>query len=576
MDNIRRLLHKNLAEVCAKLFPELNVETQIVIDVPSQSVFGDYSCNLSLLIAGKITSQKLSPQAVAKLITEEFASRNYAHLSKVSVAGPGFINFTLSTQFLLSKLEGMSKDPYWGLEKNSGQTVLIEYSSPNIAKPFTVGHLRSTIIGEALANLFRIKGYDVKTDNHLGDWGTQFGKLIYAILAWGDLDQISKSDRPVKMLVDLYVRFHEEAKTNERIEDEARGWFTKLEKGDAKAKEIWQKCIDWSWTEFEAIYKKLGCRPFSENGGRGYGESYFESRMAQVVGELETNGLLQTGEKGAKIVRFENDVLPPLMILKQDGSTLYATRDLATDKFRLQKYGKDVIIINEVGNEQSLYFKQLFKLEEKLGWFAPHQRKHVGHGFFRLKLGKMSTRSGNAVWLEDVISQAIERAKKIGTKSQSVQTATQIGVGAIKWNDLKRSAHLDVVFDWDEILNMQGNCGPYIQYAAVRCKSVLAKAPSTPQVDFTKLSLNQEERQLLVILDRFTHTLDQCVNELAPHHLSGYLYDLASTFNSFYHAHQVLATDTNSRALRLLLTTTTLAILTQGLEILGIQIPKEM
>lgn len=543
------------------------------IELDTDPAFGDFSTNIALAVfKGSPEGKWASPKILAEKLAEKLKA--YFPDEEVSVTGPGFINFTLKGPTLMEQLEKMHANPLVLLTKEN-KKVLVEYSSPNIAKPFTVGHLRSTIIGEAIANLFEAKGYTVYRDNHLGDWGTQFGKLIYAIKTWGNLTEIESSDRPVKVLVDLYVKFHQEAEKNPDLEQEGRAWFAKLEKGDTEARALWKKCIDWSWKEFDVIYEELGCRPFTENNGRGYGESYFEDKMGPVIKELKNKELLKEGKEGAKIVQFPGDELPPLMILKKDGSTLYATRDLATDKFRLEKYGKDTVIINEVGTEQSLYFQQLFKLEEMLNWYKKGQRVHVGHGFFRLKEGKMSTRKGTVIWLEDVLKEAVERAKKLAKENINKNTADIVGIGALKWNDLKRSAHLDVVFDWDEVLNMEGNSGPYVQYAAVRCKSVLERSHKEKTGIPAGLEPNEEELKVLRKLTKFPIVIDRSLQEFAPHYLCTYLYELAQSFNAFYNKHQILNQDKAS-SFRLLLTKVVGDTLTEGLSFLGIQIPEKM
>ncbi len=568
--HIQQTIHTSLQNALKQI--GLDAQT---IDVDSKPTIGDYSSNIALTLfshSSKGTWQ--SPRALAEVIVGRL-SENKSSDYEVSIAGPGFINFSLSEKFLQQKLEAMRRDVFTDLSKVSGKKVIVEYSSPNIAKPFTVGHLRSTIIGEAIANLFEVKGYDVYRDNHLGDWGTQFGKLIYAIKTWGDIDEIASSPRPVKLLVELYVKFHEEAQKDPHLEDEGRAWFTKLEQGNQEARGLWQQCIEWSWKEFDTIYKELGCKPFSENGGKGYGESYFEDKMQPVIDELKEKGLLKKGNEGAQIVEFPQDELPPLMILKKDGSTLYATRDLATDKFRLEKYGEDTLVINEVGAEQSLYFKQLYKLEEMLGWYKKGQRIHVGHGFFRFKEGKMSTRKGNVIWLEDVLIEAVKRAHGLAKEGNSDATAHQVGIGALKWNDLKRSAHLDIVFDWDEILSMQGNCGPYIQYVAVRCKSILKKAGDQDIGLVETYTTNEEELAILSHLVKFSDVLDACMKEYAPHYLCTYLFELSQLFNSFYNKHQVLGQGEAS-TFRLLLTSVVGSVLENGLALLGIQTPEKM
>lgn len=573
----------------------------IEFEHPTNITFGDYSSNLAMTLFSQLKDaekpQYRSPRALAEAIAEVFErleKKEKGWVETVSVAGPGFINLTLNNDYLYILIHYLilsTKEviPDLGHQR----TAIVEYSSPNIAKPFTVGHLRSTIIGQAVANILQATGWDVKRDNHLGDWGTQFGKQIYALIHLGEgsleknVAKIEASKRPVKVLVDLYVEFHQLAETHPEMEDDARAWFKRLENGDAEARKLWQMCIDWSWAEFNQIYKKLGVS-FTENGGRGYGESYFEDKMEPVLQELEASPTVdyQTGKDGAKLVFFPNDELPPLMIIKKDGATLYATRDLATDRFRKEMFGQDVLIINEVGAEQELYFRQIYRIEELLGWFKPGQRVHVKHGMYRFKEGKMSTRKGNVIWLEDVLLEAEKRAVGLAKeKSVGEEIAGAVGIGALRWNDLKRSSHLDVVFDWDEILTMQGNSGPYVQYAYVRCQSILAKAREadlleniTKQIDIESYSFNTQERTLTNQLMRFGEVMTLSATEYAPHHLCNYLYSLAQAFNSFYNHHSVLGTDVSASAqqARLQLTQATANVLKSGLDILGIEAVERM
>jgi arginyl-tRNA synthetase len=348
-----------------------------------------------------------------------------------------------------------------------------------------------------------------------------------------------------------------------------------LEDGDQTARDLWQQCITWSWKEFSRIYNELEIDLAGfENDGKGYGESYFEDKMAPVIAELKERNLLKTGDEGAEIIEFPLDTkLPPLMVIKKDGATLYATRDLATDKFRLEKYGSDVTVINEVGIEQSLYFQQLYMTEKLLGWFEDSQRIHVKHGHYRFKEGKMSTRKGNVIWLEEVIQEAVKRAKDLGKINSDSVSAKQVAIGALKWNDLKRSSHLDVTFDWDDILNMQGNSGPYLQYTAVRCASVIEKSNKPISAEFDTL-LNKEERAILVKLLEYPEAVIKSTLDYAPHYLCTYLYEFAQIFNAFYNQHKIIGADNES--LRLMLARQTQSILVQGLTILGISVPESM
>jgi len=568
-DTIKQLLTQTVHTLYGENFalPKFSVEH------PRDEKFGDYASNVALLLA---PVAKKAPLQIAQEIAEALPTS--ASIQSVEVVPPGFINFWLPAEALRQELTQIKAqaDTYGTSQLGQNKPVIVEYSSPNIAKPFTIGHLRSTIIGDAVANLLEATGWQVYRDNHLGDWGTQFGKQIYAIKTWGDESEIETAEQPVKKLVELYVKFHEEAEKNPALEDEGRAWFQRLEKGDPEARRLWQKCIDWSWKEFNTLYELMGIT-FTENEGRGYGESYFEDKMEPIIQELKAKNLI-TESQDAWLLFYPNEEFPPLMILKKDGSTLYSTRDLATDKFRLQKYGQDVRIINEVGAEQSLYFQQLYKAEELLGWMKSGQRVHVKHGMFRFADKKMSTRKGNVIWLETVLNEAIERT---GTLAENIpaEVAQQIGIGAVKWNDLKRSSHLDVVFDWDEILSMQGNSGPYVQYTYARGRSVVAKAKENMQTmaDFARYEPNDEEVALLRWVYRFGESVAESAENCAPNTLTTYLYVLAQRYNAFYNAHSIAGADTTeARAFRAELTDATTQVLKNGLKLLGIQAPEKV
>ncbi|PIP18441.1 MAG: arginine--tRNA ligase, partial [Parcubacteria group bacterium CG23_combo_of_CG06-09_8_20_14_all_35_6] len=452
------------------------VSEKISLEFSENEKFGDYSTSFAMkywLDFGFKNSQEFAIFLTEKLRQDK---RLTEIVSKIETIEPGFINFWLKKEILTDNLEEiLKKKEKYGISRiNNGKIAIVEYSSPNIAKPFTIGHLRSTIIGDAIASLLQATGWKVYRDNHLGDWGTQFGKMIYAIKAWGNEEEIAKSKNPVKDLVALYVKFHEQVENNPYLEDEARQWFKKLEDGNGEAKRLWQKCVDWSWLAFDKIYSKLGVVfSYEFENGRGLGESFFENKIKAVIDELEEKKLLKTGEKGAKLVFFEKDKYPPAMILKKDGATLYHTRDLATDKYRLEKYNPD-LIINEVGAEQTLYFQQLFEMEKLLGWYKDGQRVHIGHGLIKFKEGKMSTRKGNAIWMEEVLEEAQKKAIELGSRDAGL--ADIVSIGALKYNDLKREPKTEIVFNWEEILNMKGDSGPYLQYVYARCQSVLEKA----------------------------------------------------------------------------------------------------
>lgn len=537
------------------------------VEFTSDDNFGDYTTNIAMVLAKE---QKKNPRELANEISSKIDSNLF---DKIEVAGPGFINFWLKKDALVDNLMQIDsqKEDYGKSDIGKGKTAIVEYSSPNIAKPFGVGHLRSTVIGDAVANLMEFSGYKVMRDNHLGDWGTQFGKVIYAIKKWGNEEDIEKSENPVQELVSLYVKYHEASKIDPKLDDEARLWFKKLEDNDIEAKRLWQKCIDWSWVEFDKVYKLLGIK-FDEslNNGRGLGESFFETRMKTVLDELEKNKLLKVGEDGAKLVFFEGDKLPPAMIIKKDGATLYATRDLATDKYRLEKYAPD-IIINEVGSEQGLYFKQLYEIEKILGWYKEGQRVHVGHGLFLLDGKKMSTRAGKTVKLDEVLNEAVERAMKLGEVDE--KTAKQVGIGAIKYFDLSHHPMTNINFDWDSMFTMDGNSSPYIQYTIARTNSLLTKT-NKEKGDFKVTKLEDEELSVMRKLSQFYEIVSTATKNYSPNILCNYLYELASKYNTFYNKCKIIGSD--DEAFRLLLSKSTGQVLKNGLKILGIEFPEKM
>jgi len=583
---IRNKIYLSLKELLVK---EGITGVDFVVEHPADLVRGDYFSNAAF-VAAKIL--KKNPVELAQAISKNFPKEDY--VEKIEVVKPGFINFWLSKRYFSQELRRIiQKKEFVSKTVNSNKKIIVEYSSPNIAKPFTIGHLRSTIIGDAVANLLEATGWKVYRDNHIGDWGTQFGKLIYAIKQWGNEEEIGKADNPVKLLVDLYVRFHKEAEADPSLDDKGREWFNKLERGDKEARELWQKCVGWSLKEFKKIYDQLGIK-FTENNGLGYGESFFEDKINPVVEELKAKGLLKESED-AMLVFFPNDKFPPLMILKKDGATLYSTRDLATDKFRLEKYGKDIVVINEVGNEQSLYFQQLYELERMLGWYKEGQRIHIKHGLYRFKDEKMSTRKGNTVWLEDILRMAVDKAygitmhtgaiaggngtgakkRKIMDETEKEETVNRIAVGAIKWNDLKRSSHLDVVFDWDEVLNMEGNSGPYLQYVYARIQSVLSKACGKEiGAESAVFEFEPEELTLLRMVCRFPEVLEEAAGNFAPNILCNYLFEVAQSFNLFYQRHKIIGSETES--FRLALTYSVGEVIKNGLGLLGIAAPDKM
>jgi len=516
--------------------------------------------------------------------------------SDVQASG-GFLNFVLDpglfSSAVVADLQHLG-EAYGGSTEGEGKTIVIDYSSPNIAKPFSVGHLRSTIIGQSLYNLYTFLGYRVIGDNHIGDWGTQFGKLLWAFRQWGDREKVEAN--AIEELLQLYVRFHEEAEREPSLNDEARAWFKRLETGDPEARELWTWFRDVSWREFQRVYELLEVQ-FDEV----LGESFYNNMLAEVVKEAFDRGIAVWGvakapnednspqaeevhgeEKVALVPLDAYGLEAPLIIQKSDGTSLYATRDLATAKYRIQRW-QPVEILYVVGSEQSLYFRQVFKALELLGYHA--KCVHPSFGLIRLPEGRMSTRKGRVIFLEDVLKEAMNRAEAIledrdMTSEEKREVARIVGIGAVKYADLSQNRTKEVVFDWDRMLNLKGDSAPYLQYAHARIRSILRNAATKPvdlvSVDATLLAMT-EEQALVKSLAEFPEVVLQAARTYSPHFLASYLFSLAQTFNAFYGSVPVLRAE--SRALkdaRLFLCQACAQVLRTGLRLLGIGVPERM
>lgn len=534
---------------------------EIKLEFPENEAFGDYSSNVAMVAGHK------AEEIVEKLREDKTLM---GLVSKIEVAGPGFINFFLSEKALLDELVSIEKQQkkYGTSNLGEGKTVIVDYSSPNIAKRFGIGHLRSTVIGQSLYNLYKLLGYKVIGDNHLGDWGTQFGTLLYQI----DSKGLEASDLTIDELEELYVEFNSEAKSNEKLLDMARAWFKKLEEKDARAREIWKKVVDTSLKEFERIYEILGVKI-----DYAYGESFYLDKMPSVIEELKKKGLL-TESQGAKIIEFKD--LPPAIVVKSDGATIYLTRDLATIRFRIGEWKPDILIY-EVGSDQTLHFRQLFETVRLLKWKGNSEFVHVAHGLIRFEHGKMSTRKGETVSLEEVLNGAISKARAIIDRSETgrglgsnekEKVAKAVGIGAVKYFDLMHHPSTDIIFDWEKIFVLEGNSAPYLQYTVARANSVLEKGKkSSPK---GKIALNPEELAVLHSLTRFSEIIVIAAKSYSPNLLANYLFDLAQKFNNFYNQHRIVGGE--NEELRLALTAGTRQVLKNGLAILGIETPQRM
>ncbi len=540
--------------------------------------------------------QKKNPKEFAKKIADELNLSN-TYFSKV-IAENGYVDFTFDNKKINKEIfENYQKlqDKYGQGDSGKGKTIIIDYSAPNIAKPFSIGHLRSTIIGQVLYNIYQSQGYKVIGDNHLGDWGTQFGKLITAYKKWGDRTKINGD--PIKELLKLYVKFHKEAEIEPILNDEAREWFKKLEQGNSEAKKIWQWMRDVSLQEFNVIYDMLNIK-FDET----LGESFYEDKMDEMIKIAEGKRLakwvpaldenrkpskdsprLETG-RGEKVLLIDlkkYGIKTPALLRKSDGTTLYFTRDLATAKYRIKTWNPNKILY-VVGAEQKLYFEQLFKILELLGYDS-NIFEHIYFGLITMSEGKMSTRAGRVIFLEDVLNEAISRVKEIlhdraMSKVEQEKIAKIVGVGAVKYTDLSQDKKYNIKFDWDKILSLKGNSGPYLQYQYVRIGSILAKGNFDQSIEINpELLTTDEEKRLIQLVMRFNEILEYVIDNHQTHNLANYLYELATEFSKFYEKHPVInARSHELRATRLYLCYMVSQVLKNGLNLLGIDVPEKM
>jgi arginyl-tRNA synthetase len=531
------------------------------LEHPKQDSFGDFASPAALAVARQTGSDPLEIAAQLKIKLEDDLKDL---IEEIQVEKPGFLNFWLKDQLLLEELGRITKetDRYGSSDLGKGETIIIDYSAPNIAKRFGIGHLRSTVIGQALYNLHNFSGYKVVGDNHLGDWGTQFGVILHQVKS----KKLNVKDLNVDRLEELYVEFHRETEKKPKLMEEAREWFLKLESGDREAREIWRAVVDVSTKEFDRIYALLGVE-FDHT----YSESFYEDKMPAVIAESRKKGLTKKSD-GAEIIEFPT--LPPAILVKSDGATTYFTRDLATIKFRVEEWDPQTIIY-EVGSDQKLHFQQVFETARKLGWADGREFVHVAHGLIRFAEGKLSTRRGQTVKLEDVLDEAIARAKKLTGGNEDIARA--VGVGALKYFDLSHQPQTDIVFDWEKLFLLEGNSTPYLQYTYARAKSVLAKAPKTEfKIEDLRSKILDAETPLLRYIYRFPEVVKEAVKTYSPNLLCNYLFELAQRFNSFYAAAPILKAEGDTKSLRLVLTSATAQVLKNGLTILGIETPERL
>ncbi len=538
----------------------------IIIEIPKTRELGDYA--IPCFAFSKILRK--SPQDIANMLKEKLNNELYEKVEVVNGYLNIFINKKILTEYIINKIL-TERNNYGNNNEGEGKNIVIDYSSPNIAKPFGVGHLRSTVIGNALKHICEKKGYKVISINHLGDWGTQFGKLIYAYKTWGDEKRIYEN--PIDELKNLYVRFHKEAENNPQLEDEGRKWFKKLEDGDPEALRLWKWFKEESLKEFTKTYNLLGINKFDAY----HGEAFYNDKMEPIIAELDQKGLLEYSE-GAYIVRLEGDI-PPALVKRSDGATLYLTRDLAAAFYRKKNYNfAEALYV--VGNEQTLHFNQLKLVIEKMGYEWSKDIKHISFGMILQDGKKMSTRQGKNVKLHDVLLETISLAKKyINERNPDLdnidEVSRQIGVGAVIFNDLKNYRTSDIEFNLEEILKFEGETGPYLQYTYARINSLLEHKKNI-DIDYKDLEINEYIWNLIFRLYNFPEIITKAKENYDPSEIAKYLIDLAQDFNKFYASEKIVDQDEKRTEMRLKICEIVAIVLEEGMRILGIEAPKKM
>ena len=539
-----------------------------LIEIPPKAEMGDFAFPCFAL-------SKILRKAPNKIAEELKTNLNNEGFEKIENLGP-YINFFVDKKsFSKDTIEKVLSegDNYGSSENGKGKTVCVEYSSPNIAKPFHVGHLFTTAIGNSLYKMFNNQGYNAVGINHLGDWGTQFGKLISAYHRWVDEEALEKD--PITELLRIYVKFHEEAEKDPSLEDEARAYFKALENGDKDATALWKRFRDLSLKEFERVYGILNVK-FDSYAG----EAFYNDKMGDIIKSLKDKNLL-TESNGAQVVMLEDYNMPPCIVLKGDGASIYATRDLAAAMYRKKTYDfyKSIYV---VGSPQALHFKQVFKVLELAGNEWSKDCVHVGFGLVKFADRKLSTRKGEVVLLDDLLTEAVEKTKEvINEKNPDLkdkeEVAKKIGVGAVIFTYLKNSREKDIVFDWKEILSFEGETGPYVQYAYARAKSILRRAGDIDEApDYSKID-TKEEFELAKTLESFNKNINIALDKLEPSVVTRYVIDVAKAFNKFYNAHSVLNLEDKAlKASRLKLVEASTVVIKNALALLGIDVVEEM
>ncbi len=542
------------------------------LEIPPKQDMGDYAFPCFVLSK----ELKKAPQMIAEEIKNKIDIDE--NISEIKVVG-GYLNFYLNKEYFIKNvLNEISekKENYGSSNIGNGKNIVIDYSSPNIAKPFHIGHLRSTVIGNSIYKIYKFLGYNCIGINHIGDWGTQFGKLIEGYKRWGN--EYNIEEKPIDELTKIYIRINNLCKEDENVLENCRNNFKKLEDGDEYCVTLWKKFKELSLKEFERIYNLLDVKFDSYNG-----EAFYSDKMQEVVDILERKGLLVESE-GAKVVDLSKQEMIPCIIKKSNNSTTYATRDLAAIMYRVREYDFDKAIYL-TSYEQILHFKQIFEVAKMLDLEEKYTNNlvHAPFGMVQLKTGKMSTREGTIVKLEDLLNESIARVKTIiENKNPNLENkeeiAKQVGIGAVIFNDLYNNRIKDEVFDWDIMLNFNGETGPYMQYIYVRAKSIIEKAGYIPTIDQIDCTLLEDKKsyEIIKLIYSFQETIIQAAEKYEPYIIARYLIGLAQSFSTFYNENKILGEEKKVQDTRLYLTYAVENILKTGASLLGIKMPDRM
>lgn len=564
-----------VAKELAKCLPDLELsQIEEGIEIPKEKTMGDYAFPCFRLAK----TLRKAPNLIAQDVASQLEGSEI--LEKVQAVGPYvnmFLNKTWRAQFILGQVdEAIAAGKAYGASTvGEGKTVVMDYSSINVAKPFHIGHLRTTVIGNSISRILQFMGYKTVSINHLGDWGTQFGKMVVAYRKWGNPEEVEK--KGVRGLLELYVKFHEEAEKDPELDEIARATFTSMEQGDEDALALWKLFVDISLKEVSRVYDMLDVKFDSF-----LGESYFFTRTDELISILKEKNLLQESE-GAQIVDLSEENMPPCIVLKKDGSTLYATRDIAAAMYRKNTYDFDKCLYI-TGMEQILHFSQWFKVCEKIGFSWSKDLVHIPYGLVSLEGGKLSTRGGNVIFLEDLLNEAVQKTKEIMMEKNPDlenmdQVAQQVGVGAVVFHDLFNNRIKDVTFSWDQVLNFDGETGPYVQYTFARASSVLRKAQWDPAKQETidmSLLTDEYSQEILKLIENFPKRVEEACQKWEPYMITRYTVALATAFNKFYHENSIMNAEENVKKARLKLTYVVTQIIKQGLYLIGVQAPEKM